>query len=109
MHATTIHVPDLAEYSDDSGEEDDRLGSRKITDHFQCAATLTAGNFPAAPHPYQTFALAAVAVHLSSKPAMMNMTIDSAAELYELPNFKPAIVDYLGCHLPDFTHMIRGQ
>ena len=108
MHATTICASDLAEYSDDSGEEHDRLGSRKITDLFQCAAALTAGNFPAAPHPYQTFASAAVAFHLSSKPAMMNMTIDSEAELYKLPNFKPAIADYLDHHLPDFTHMIGG-
>ena len=108
MHATTICAPNLAEYSDDSGEEDDKLGSRKITDHFQHAAALTAGNFPAAPRPYQTFASAAVAFHLSSKPVMMNMTIDSVAELYELPDFKPAIADYLDRHLPDFTHMIGG-
>ena len=108
-HATTIRAPDLAEYSDDSGEEDNRLGSRKITDHFQRAAALTAGNFPAAPRPYRTFASAAVAFHLSSKPAMTNMTVDGVAELYELPDFKPAIADYLDRHLPDFTHMIGGR
>ena len=40
---------------------------------------------------------------------MTNMTVDGAAELYELPDFKPAIADYLDRHLPDFTHMIGGR
>ena len=40
---------------------------------------------------------------------MTNMTVDHAAELYELPDFRPAIADYLNRHRPDFTHTIGGR
>ena len=49
------------------------------------------------------------AYHLSSKPTMMNMTVNSTVQLYELPDFKLAITDYLDCHHPNFTHMIGGR
>ena len=109
MHATTICEPDLAENSDDSEAEDDRPGSRKVIDYFERAATLVTGKFPNAPRPYRTFALSTVAFHLNFRPTMTNMTIDSAAELYELPDFRPAIADYLDRHFPDFTHTIGGR
>ena len=108
MHATTIREPDLAEISDDSEAEDDRSESKKVTNYFECADALIAGKFPAAPCPYRTFALATTAFHLSFRPTMTNMTVDSAAELYELPDFRPAIADYLDRHFPDFTHTIGG-
>ena len=110
MHATTIRKPNLAEISDDSEAEDDRSESKKVTDHyFEHADALIAGKFPAAPRPYRTFALATTAFHLSFRPTMTNMTVDSAAELYELPDFRPAIADYLDRHFPDFTHTIGGR
>ena len=37
------------------------------------------------------------------------MTVDGAAELYELPDFRPAIADYLDRHTLDFTHTIGGR
>jgi hypothetical protein len=40
---------------------------------------------------------------------MTNTTVDSTTELYELPDLKPAITDYLDCHHPNFTHMIGGR
>ena len=109
MHATTIHEPDLSKDSDDLEAEDDRLGSRKVINYFERAATLVAGKIPNVPRPYRTFALSTVAFHLNFRPTMTNMTINSAAELYELPDFRPAIADYMDRHFPDFTHMIGGR
>ena len=108
-HATTIRELDPAENSDNSDAEDNRSESRKITDYFECADALVAGKIPTAPYPYRTFALATVAFHLSFRPTLTNMTVDRAAELYKLPNFKPAIADYLDRCLPDFTHTIGGR
>ena len=109
MHATTIRKPNLAEISDDSEAEDDRSESKKVTDYFERADALIAGKFPTAPRPYRTFALATTAFHLSFQPTMTNMTVDSAAELYELPDFRLAIADYLDRHFLDFTHTIGGR
>ena len=111
-HATTIHDLDLAEDLDDadfSEEEEDRSKSRKVTDYFERTRALMDGKFPTAPRPYRTFALDTVAFHLASRPTMTNTTVDRTAELYELPDFRPAIADYLVRHLPDFTQTIRGR
>ncbi|KAI6015977.1 hypothetical protein EDC04DRAFT_2608619 [Pisolithus marmoratus] len=110
--ATTMHDIEFCGDSDDADVPDgkeDLLKSRGITVYFRQACTLIAGKFPTAPCPYQTFALSTTAFHLSSKLTMMNMTVDSVAEAYELPDFKSAIADYLHrCH-HNLTHMIGGR
>lgn len=112
--ATAIRQFELHGDSDSSDASDDEdnhpnARKRKITDYFERASALRAGKFPTAPRPYRTFASPATAFHLSSKPTMTNMTIDDAAQLYELPDFKPAIADYLDRHHPNFTHTIGGR
>ncbi|KAI6018857.1 hypothetical protein EDC04DRAFT_2902053 [Pisolithus marmoratus] len=112
MQAMTVHKLDLHGDLDDldvSDDEEDLLGSRKITDYFGQAHALCVGKFLTAPRPYQTFASSTTAFHLSSKPTLTNMSIDGAADLYGLPDLKLAIADYLECHHPNFTHMIRGR
>jgi hypothetical protein len=114
MQATMAQDLELRGDSDDSdldvsdGEED-LPKSRKITDYFERARALRVGMFPTAPHPFRTFNSDTTAYHLTSKPTMTNATVDSATELYELPDLKPAIADYLDRHHPNFTHMIRGR
>ncbi|KIK14430.1 hypothetical protein PISMIDRAFT_36176, partial [Pisolithus microcarpus 441] len=56
-----------------------------------------------------TFVSSTTAFHLASRPKMMNIVIDRVAELYGLPDFKPAFTDYLACHHHNLTHMIRGR
>ncbi|KAI5982845.1 hypothetical protein EDD15DRAFT_2377170 [Pisolithus albus] len=103
MQATTMHDLELCGDSDDgdaSDGEEDLPKSRGITDN---------GKFPTAPHPYRTFASSTTAFHLSSKSTVTNMTVDDAAEMYGLSDFKPAIADYLRDHNHNLTHMIGGR
>jgi hypothetical protein len=80
-----------------------------ITDYFEHTHTLRVGMFPTAPRPFRTFNSDTTTYHLTPKLTMTNATVDSATELYELPDLKPAITDYLDHHHPNFTHTIRGR
>ncbi|KIK18406.1 hypothetical protein PISMIDRAFT_109496, partial [Pisolithus microcarpus 441] len=98
MQATMACDLDLhgdSDNSDSSDGEENTLGSRQVTDYFKRAHALSAGDFPTAPCPYRTFASSTIAFHLASRPKMTNIVVDRAAELYGLPDFKPAIADYL--------------
>ncbi|KAI6004631.1 hypothetical protein EDD15DRAFT_2155283 [Pisolithus albus] len=112
MQATTMRDLKLCGDSDDgdaSDGEEDPPKSRGITDYFRRARALIAGKFPTAPHPYRTFASSTTAFHLSSKSTVTNMTVDDAAEMYGLSDFKPAIADYLRDHNHNLTHTIGGR
>ncbi|KAI5987306.1 hypothetical protein EDD15DRAFT_2389609 [Pisolithus albus] len=112
MQATMAHYLDLRGDSDDSDPsdgEENTLGSRQVTDYFKRAHALSAGDFPTAPRPYRTFASSTTAFHLASRPKMTNIDVDRAAELYGLPDFKPAMADYLARHHHNLTHTIRGR
>ncbi|KAI5995029.1 hypothetical protein EDD15DRAFT_2165284 [Pisolithus albus] len=112
MQATTARYLDLRGDSDDSDPsdgEENTLGSRQVTDYFKRAHALSVGDFPTAPRPYRTFASSTTAFHLASRPKMTNIDVDRAAELYGLPDFKPAMADYLARHHHNLTHMIGGR
>ncbi|KAI5986497.1 hypothetical protein EDD15DRAFT_2200093 [Pisolithus albus] len=112
MQATTMRDLELCGDSDDgdaSDGEEDPPKSRGITDYFRRARALITGKFPTAPHPYRTFASSTTAFHLSSKLTVTNMTVDDAAEMYGLSDFKPAITDYLHDHNHNLTHAIGGR
>ncbi|KAI6004944.1 hypothetical protein EDD15DRAFT_2359872 [Pisolithus albus] len=112
MQATTARYLDLRGDSDDSDPsdgEENMLGSRQVTDYFKRAHALSAGDFPTAPRPYRTFASSTTTFHLASRPKMTNIDVDRAAELYGLPDFKPAMADYLARHHHNLTHTIGGR
>ncbi|KAI0037886.1 hypothetical protein FA95DRAFT_1506366, partial [Auriscalpium vulgare] len=59
----------------------------KVRDYFELAVL---------PSPYQrTLSTTSTAFHLNSRPAIPQVTVDEAASLYNLPDLRPALVDYM--------------
>lgn len=70
---------------------------RTFKDYFEEARLLEAGWKLNAPLPYRTFVtpLSCSAIHLSRDPTFKQMTVDDAAALFQIPDLRPAIADYL--------------
>jgi hypothetical protein len=70
-------------------------GPVRVTDYFSEAQRLHEGAVPNAPRPCRTFATAHTAFHLTRDPSFKQMTIDAIAEMFGLPDLRPALADFL--------------
>ncbi|KAI6019348.1 hypothetical protein PISMIDRAFT_99987 [Pisolithus microcarpus 441] len=78
---------------------------RKIVDYFKIAGVL---GDETSPHPKCTFMSCTTAIHVATKPHL-HMTIDDAAALFDLPDLRPAICDYLDRCVNSIDHHITGR
>ncbi|KAF8147191.1 hypothetical protein K438DRAFT_1626610, partial [Mycena galopus ATCC 62051] len=70
---------------------------RAVVDYFLESKLLAEGRFPNAPIPFRTFSSfeKKTAFHLSRDPSGPQLTIESAALKFGLPDFRPALASYL--------------
>ncbi|KAG1902916.1 uncharacterized protein F5891DRAFT_1186059 [Suillus fuscotomentosus] len=96
-----LHIRKQEECAIDDESDDEDIDSRmvrcSIKDYFSHARQLINGNYPEAPYPYCTFSTSVAAYHLSYRPTLTKMTVDTAADHFMLPDLHPAISDYLDC------------
>ncbi|KAI6124305.1 hypothetical protein EV401DRAFT_2068993 [Pisolithus croceorrhizus] len=114
------HDQDLA-IEDDGAEDDesnmadnedameilkDIWSSRQsVLDFFGIAERLRAALPGSIPHPVRMFSLGATALHISHWPSINCISIDKAAELFDIPDLRGALADYLsheGPHAQNF-------
>jgi hypothetical protein len=69
--------------------------SRKLQNFFFVANELQQGLRPHSPLPFRTFVGAKTGLHLARDPTYFRMTVDDAAQKFQLLNLRGAIVDYL--------------
>lgn len=80
----------------------------KIVDYFKVAESLAMDTSPNTPRPRRTFVSDTTAIHLATKPHH-RMTIDEASALFELPDLRRAIIEYLDRCANGVEHAITGQ
>lgn len=76
--------------------------TRKIVDYFKIA------DVPANRNLKSTFASCTTAIHLATKPHL-RITIDEAATLFDLPDLRPAICEYLDRCANGGEHSVEGR
>jgi len=111
-----LHSDNSDDPADEDHEPDDEMShtllyrspTRKIVDYFQIADALTNGTSPNTPHSKHTFASCTTAIHLATK-LHRRMTIDEAATLFDLPDLRMAISDYLDRCANSVDHNIAGR
>ncbi|KAG2110896.1 uncharacterized protein F5147DRAFT_772164 [Suillus discolor] len=96
-----LHICEQEECAIDDESDDEDIDSRtvqcSIKDYFSRAHELINGDHPEAPYPYRTFSTSVAAYHLSYRPTLTKMTVDTVADQFLLPDLCPAISDYLDC------------
>ena len=83
--------------------------SHSSINYFTIADAIARGCIPSAPKPHRTFATPTTAFHIANKPSL-RMTVDEATTLFGIPDFHPAIWEFLQ-HIQDPTtnfHDIPG-
>ncbi|KAF9527842.1 hypothetical protein CPB83DRAFT_869722 [Crepidotus variabilis] len=85
--------------------------SRSLTDYFYRSQMLDRGLINQAPFPRRTFKCADnIVIHLSRDPPLKRMSVDNASMLFNLPDLRPALVDYLNRLQPDgYVKNIGGR
>lgn len=69
--------------------------TRGVTDYFARVLTLSKLDPSTIPQPVRTFATPRVAVHLTRDAKFRHILVDKAADMFDLPDFRPALRDYL--------------
>jgi len=69
--------------------------TRGQVDYFAQANILKHGKQPNVPCPFRTFSVASAAFHLTRDPTYRQMSIDDASVIFDLPDLRPALADYL--------------
>ena len=121
---TATHILSLREDVGDGGEEDEDHEhepdeetentspypppTHKVLNYFDIVSSLSNGNFPDSPKPFRTFASSTTAVNLAVKPSH-RMSIDGASELFQIPNLRPAISEYLYRSARGEAHQVSGH
>lgn len=87
--------------------------SRKVIDLFAAAGTLIArmSEDPAGiPSPLRTFSTPWAAFNLNRKPDIARISVDSLAEMYNLLDLRPALLDFFSEHSQNpSVHYIGGR
>jgi hypothetical protein len=68
---------------------------RVLRDYFAEAESLKCGDSPNAPQPFRTFACESTAYHLNYDADYKHMPVDEFASIFNLPDLRPALADYL--------------
>ncbi|KAG6374247.1 hypothetical protein JVT61DRAFT_4260 [Boletus reticuloceps] len=77
---------------------------------FAIAETLLAAVLGSIPYPICTFTSGSTTFHLNYDPSIKRIAIDQAAEMFNIPDLRPAIADYLGREgLAQNFHSFGGQ
>jgi hypothetical protein len=101
IHTTALLVSNIKPVSDILA------GSRLLSNYFEEADSLNRGEYPKAPRPFRTFSAGSSAFHFTRDPSFKQMTVDNAATMFQLPDLRPALADYLqrakGRHVPDLV------
>ncbi|KAI5989665.1 hypothetical protein EDD15DRAFT_2171128, partial [Pisolithus albus] len=125
--ADDTHDQDLA--VEDDGAEDDELNMaddedamailkdiwssrRSVPDFFGVAEKLRAALPGSIPHPVRTFSSGATALRVNRRPSIKCISIDKAAELFDIPDLRGALADYLsreGPHAQNFHSFGRQR
>ncbi|KAI6001429.1 hypothetical protein EDD15DRAFT_2158658 [Pisolithus albus] len=125
--ADDTHDQDLA--VEDDGAEDDELNMaddedaaailkdiwssrRSVPDFFGVAEKLRAALPGSIPHPVRTFSSGATALRVNRRPSIKRISIDKAAELFDIPDLRGALADYLsreGPHAQNFHSFGRQR
>jgi len=82
--------------------------TRKVINYFNIASSLSNGNFPDSPKPFRTFASSTTTINLAVKPSL-RMSIDDASDLFQIPDLRPAICEYLYCSARGEAHEVSGR
>ena len=82
--------------------------TRKAINYFDIASRLSNGDFPDSPKPLRTFASSTTAIHLAGKPSL-RMSIDNASELFQIPDLRPAICEYIYRCARGEAHDVSGR
>lgn len=69
-------------------------GTRKIPDYFARAKQLLEASSPV-PHPLRTFYVGSTAFNLPRDPTYKRMSLESVIEMFNLPDLRPALADFL--------------
>lgn len=69
--------------------------ARLPTNFFTLAQSLSADSSTTIPRPLRTFAINNIAFHLNYTPDISRITVDQAAEMFCLPDLRPALADYI--------------
>lgn len=69
--------------------------TRGVKDYFAHALALAKSDASTIPQPPRTFAMQRVAIHLTRDAKFRRVSIDKAADMFNLPDFRPALRDYL--------------
>ena len=88
--------------------------SRKVVDLFTVADALIARTLSedsaSLPWPLRTFSTSLAAFTLNRRPDIPQISVDSLAEKYKLPDLRPAILDFLVKHLQNHSvHHVGGR
>ena len=81
--------------------------SRSTVNYFAVAEALSCGCIPNALKPHRTFSSSSTAFHITNKPSL-RMTVDEAAVLFEVPDLRPAIWEFLQCVQNRTNHDVSG-
>ena len=82
---------------------------RRHGNYFDLARSLRQGLYPRAPLPFRTDVHGNTAVHLSRDPTMKAMSIDDAMTLFNLPDLRGALADYLARRDAGISIQIGGR
>jgi hypothetical protein len=87
----------LGDDIDDSGEAFPvpSQNTRSAVNYFDIATLLMNGSDPNAPRPFRTFVSASSAFHLNRRSSFKQLDVDEVAVMFQLPDLRPAIEDYL--------------
>ncbi|KAI5987639.1 hypothetical protein EDD15DRAFT_2371999 [Pisolithus albus] len=96
------HEPDEEEFPTDH-----LAATRSPINYFTIADALVRGCIPNAPRPYRTFSTATTAFHLSTKPSL-RLSVDEAAAVFNLPDLRAAISEYLHRLESGMPHRVSG-
>ncbi|KAF8970295.1 hypothetical protein BDZ97DRAFT_1914618 [Flammula alnicola] len=69
--------------------------TRNAVNYFVRADSVSKHPYPTMPTPLRTFVTPQVAIHLKRDPKFKRMLVDDAAQLFNLPDFRPALHDYI--------------
>ncbi|KAI6029189.1 hypothetical protein BKA83DRAFT_4489153 [Pisolithus microcarpus] len=114
-NADDTHDQDLA--TEDDGAEDGDMNMadnedavvilkdiwssrRSVPDLFSIAERLRTALPGSVPQPVCTFSSGATALRINHQPSIKHISIDKAAELFDIPDLRGALADYLDAHLP---------
>ncbi|KAH9009862.1 hypothetical protein EDB85DRAFT_2162199 [Lactarius pseudohatsudake] len=69
--------------------------TRRHANYFDLASSLKQGLYPRAPLPFRTVVHGNTALHLSQDPAMKAMSVEDAMAMFNLPDLRGALADFL--------------